>query len=86
MFTMEYYSTIERNAFESVLMRLINLGSAIQSEVSQNEKRKYCLLTHVQKSRKMVLNLFAEPQWRCRLVTGGEQTCRHNNGKRGGRN
>ena len=35
-------------------------------------------------SRKMVLNLFAEPQWICTLVTGREQTCRHNRGRRGG--
>ena len=60
LFTMEYYSTIERNAFESVLMRLINLGSAIQSEVSQKEKRKYCIYM---KSRKMVLmNLFVRQE------------------------
>jgi len=45
---MEYYSTIKRNAFESVLMWLMNLGPAKQSEVSQKEKIKYCLLTYVQ--------------------------------------
>ena len=32
--TMEYYSAIERNTFESVLMRWINLEPIIQSEVS----------------------------------------------------
>ena len=45
--TVEYYSTIERNAFEPVLVRWMNLESAIQSEVSQKEKEKYCILTHV---------------------------------------
>ena len=45
--TMEYYSAIERNAFESVLMRWINLEPIIQSEVSQKEKNKYCILTHI---------------------------------------
>ena len=35
--TMEYYSAIKRNAFESVLMRWMNLELIIQSEVSQKE-------------------------------------------------
>ena len=39
---MEYYSVIKRNAFESVLMRWMNLESIIQSEVSQ--KNKYRIL------------------------------------------
>ena len=47
IYTMEYHSTIERNAFESVLMRWMNLEPIIQSEVSQKEKDKYCILTHI---------------------------------------
>ena len=47
IYTMEYYSAIKRNAFESVLMRWMNLESIIQSEVSQKEKDKYCMLTHI---------------------------------------
>ena len=39
IYTMEYYSAIKRNAFESVLMRWMNLEPIIQSEVSQKEKR-----------------------------------------------
>ena len=39
--TMEYYSAIKWNAFESVLMRWMNLELIIQSEVSQKEKDKY---------------------------------------------
>ena len=35
IYTMEYYSTIKRNAFESVLMRWMNLEPIVQSEVSQ---------------------------------------------------
>ena len=35
--TMEYYSAIKRNTFESVLMRWMNLEPIIQSEVSQKE-------------------------------------------------
>ena len=45
--TMEYYSAIERNTFESVLMRWMNLEHIIQIEVSQKEKDKYCILTHI---------------------------------------
>ena len=44
---MEYYSAITRNTFESVLMRRMNLEPIIQSEVSQKEKDKYHILTHV---------------------------------------
>ena len=46
---MEYYSAIEKNTFTSVLMRSMNLESIIQSEISQKEKDKYCILTHVYK-------------------------------------
>ena len=44
VYTMEYYSAIKRNTFESVLMRWMNLEPIIQSEVSQKEKDKYILM------------------------------------------
>ena len=47
IYTMEYYSAIKRNTFESVIMRWMNLEPIIQSEVSQKEKDKYCILTHI---------------------------------------
>ena len=47
IYTMEYYSAIKRKAFESVLMRWMNLKPIIQSEVSQKEKDKYLILTHI---------------------------------------
>ena len=47
IYTMEYYSAIKRDTFESVLMRWMNLEPIIQSEVSQKEKDKYCILTHI---------------------------------------
>ena len=47
IYTMEYSSAIRKNAFESVLMRWINLDPIIQSEIGQTEKNKYCILTHV---------------------------------------
>ena len=47
IYTMEYYSAIKVNTFESVLMRWMNLEPIIQSEVSQKEKDKYCILMHI---------------------------------------
>ena len=44
---MEYYSAIKRNTFESVLMRWMNLGPVVQSEVSQKEKNRYRILMHI---------------------------------------
>ena len=43
----EYYSAIKKNAFESVLMRWMKLEPVIQSEVSQNEKHQYSVLTRI---------------------------------------
>jgi len=61
----EYYSAIKRNTSESVLMRWMNLEPVIQSEVSQKEKDKYHILTHIY--GKMVLkSLFTGQQWRNR--------------------
>ena len=42
---MEYYSAIKRNTFESILKRWMNLEPILQSEVSQKEEDKYCILT-----------------------------------------
>ena len=44
--TMEYYSAIKKNTFESVLMRWMKL-EPIQSEVSQKEKHEYSILTRI---------------------------------------
>ena len=40
IYTMEYYSMMKRNKFESVELRWVNLEPAIQSEVSQKEENK----------------------------------------------
>ena len=42
-----YYSATKWNKFESVLARWMNLEPVIQSEVSQTEKNKYYILTHI---------------------------------------
>ena len=47
IYTMEYYAAIKRNSFDSVLMRLMTLEPIIHSEVSQKEKDKYPILTHI---------------------------------------
>ena len=47
IYTMEYYSAIKRNTFESILMRWMKLEPIIQSEVSQKEKYKNCILIHI---------------------------------------
>ena len=44
---MEYYSTIKKNAFESVLVRWMELEPIIQSELSQKEKHQYSILMHI---------------------------------------
>ena len=55
IYTMEYYSAVKKNTFESVLMRWMKLvlmrwmklEPIIQSEVSQKEKHQYSILTHM---------------------------------------
>ena len=47
IYTMEYYSAIKKNSFESVLMRWMKLEPIIQSEVSQIDKDHYYILTDV---------------------------------------
>ena len=45
--TMEYYSTLEKNKFESILLRWMKLEPVIQSEISQKKKDKYYILMHI---------------------------------------
>ena len=47
IYTMEYYSYIKRNGFKSIVVKWMNLEPVIQSEVSQKDNDKYCILTHV---------------------------------------
>ena len=46
IYTVEYYSAIRKNAFESVLMRWMKLEPIIQTEVSQKEEHQYSILMH----------------------------------------
>ena len=52
IYTMEYYSAIKRNTFESVLMRWINLEPITQCGMSQKEKGKYHILMHIYRIQK----------------------------------
>ena len=47
IYTMEYYSAIKRNEIELFVVRWMELESVIQSEGSQKEINKYCILTHM---------------------------------------
>ena len=47
IYTMEYYSAIKRNVIGSFVETWMNLETVIQSEVSQKEKNKYRILTHI---------------------------------------
>ena len=77
---MEYYSAIKRNTFESATVRWMNLEPIIQSEVSQKEKDKYCILTHIYGIWKKGPEEFTAGQpWRSRHR---EQTYGHSRGGR----
>ena len=47
IYTMEYYPAIIRNEIGSFVETLLDLETVMQSEVSQKEKNKYCILTHI---------------------------------------
>ena len=47
IYTVEYYSAIKRNEIELFVVRWMDLESVMQSEVSQKEKNKYHMLTHI---------------------------------------
>ena len=47
IYTVEYYSVIKNNTFESILMRWMKLEPIMQSEVSQKGKHQYSILTHI---------------------------------------
>ena len=47
IYTMEYYSAVKRNKIELFVVRWMDLETVIQNEVSQKEKNKYHMLTHI---------------------------------------
>ena len=62
IYTIEYYSAIKKNAFESVLMKWMKQG-----EVSQKEKHQYIILSIYLEFRELVMmTLYARQQKRHR--------------------
>ena len=47
IYPLEYYSAIKINEIELFVVRWMDLESVVQSEVSQKEKNKYRMLTHI---------------------------------------
>ena len=47
IYTMEYYSAIKGNEIGPFVEMWMDLETVIQSEVSQKEKNKYCILTYI---------------------------------------
>ena len=62
MYTVDY-SGIKTNEIELFVVRWMDLESVIQSEVSEKEKNKYCMLTHIWNLKKkeiVLMNLWAK--------------------------
>ena len=61
IYTMEYYSAIKKNDIMPFVPTWMDLESVLQSEVSQKEKNKYRMLTHIWnlKEKKIMKNLGA---------------------------
>ena len=57
--TMEY-SAIKRNAFESVLMRWMNLEPIIQSEVCQKERQISCSKAYIRNLEKWYWRIYLQ--------------------------
>ena len=77
IYTMEYYLAIKRNVFESVLMRSVNLEYIIQTKVSQKEKDKFYIRTHIYGIEKngteeFIFRAAMENTWRINLWTWGK--------------
>ena len=65
IYTLEYYSAIKKNTFESVLMRWMNLEPIIQSEVSQKEKHQYSLCLFSCLAYRVVIAIFLNSIYMC---------------------
>ena len=59
IYTVDYYSDIKRNAFESVLMRWMNIEPIIQSKSEREKQVLYINAIYIE-SRKMVLMILVE--------------------------
>ena len=66
IYTMQYYSAIKKNAFESVLVKWMKPEPIIQSEVSQKEKHQYSILMHIYGIQTVTMTLYARQRKRHR--------------------
>ena len=81
IYTVEYYSDIKKNTFESAVMRWMKLEPIIQSEVSQKEKHQYSILIIHMEFRKMVMiTLYVRQQKRHRCVEQSFGLCERGRG------
>ena len=80
IYTVEYYSAIKRNKIELFVVRWLDLESVIQSEVSQKEKNKYRMLTHIYGIQK---NGTEEPSDRAGIKTQMQRTDLRTQGGKG---
>ena len=71
VYTMEYYAAIKRNEIGSFVETWMDLETVIQSEVSQKEKNKYRILTHICGTLK---NGTDEPVCRAEIETQMQRT------------
>ena len=69
IYTMDYYSGIKRNETELFVVRWMDLETVIQSEASQKEKNKYCMLTHIYGIKKLKKKSSEEPREKTGIKT-----------------
>ena len=60
IYTMEYYSAIKSNKFDSAEMRWMNLKPAIQTAVSQRKTNILYSCIYMESIKATLINLFAE--------------------------
>ena len=68
IYTMEYYSAIKKNAFESVLMRWMKLEPIIQSKVSQKKNNTVYYQIYMEFRKMVTITLYARQQKRHRCI------------------
>ena len=60
IYTMEYYSAIKKNEIMPFVATCIDLEIIILSEVSQTQKDKYHMISHVESKKMTQMNLFTK--------------------------
>ena len=76
IYTIEYYSAIKKNTFESVLLRWMKLEPIIQSEVSQRKNTNTVYERIYMEFRKMVtITLYTRQQKRHRCIEQSYGLC-----------